>query len=1113
MTARRSCGLAALVVAAALLAGCAYPVVFVRPDPYIVVLLPGDRVTVTVTTDPPDCAPSDTHPDQPCVDVTGQVFDYVLQGIPAGVTTSVDTALQSPSTPGVVRITFEASDTAQPGSHEVAVHATLAGRTLGTAALRLRILSPAGPATTAVPRAIAGGTSHSLVALEDGTLLASGSGDSGQLGLGDHAPRATPTAVPVPIGVRAVAAGQAHSLAIGVDGSVWAWGENSFGQIGLGAATDEATRPRQVPGLRAHAVAAGTRFSIALVADSTVWSWGSGAGGGRDTPGRVEGLTDVRAIAAGANHALALRNNGTVWAWGQNDFGQAGLADPAVRFVEAPLQVPGLTGIVAVAAGVSHSLAVGGDGSVWAWGRQIAEPDNDEPAPVPTRVPGLGGMRAVAAGHLHALALGIDGTVWAWGRHDMLGAGLSDGATAVPLRVANLSGVAVVAAGPYHSLAAVECGQIWGWGHNFHGELGDPAHDWHSTPVPVADVGHEADCPRVALRVSIAGEGEGRVTSSGAELDCAERECVGVLDRGFATTLTAAAFFGSAFEGWAVDCQGPDRETSVVLDATALCVARFGRRDPTPLLLTVLADGGHVTGSGGGVLGPDHIDCGPTCSAIFPQDTLVTLTASDAGGFGFTGWGLDCGGTARETPIVMDTRHTCRADYRPFTLAVSVGGGGRVTSDPPGLHCGETCSYAPRAGTAVLRAEPAPGWQLEGWGGDCTGASVETVVAIDADRACTATFGRIPGLQFLTVIVEGTGSVTSAPPGIDCPGECLGIYPAGTVVDLTAVETPESFLLGWFDDCAAVGLSTVRVVMDSDRTCRARFSDRPPVPVAVFTFDPGPHPVGRVITFDGSASHVLDPVTGIQDLAGIRLFGWDLDGDGVVDVSGPRGQAAIVQHAFQGAGTHTVTLRVRGGPFDETADRLHDVTVVNAAGALRALSVEKAGDGEGTLATSPPGLLGCGAGCTSAGPVQLEDGAVVTLAAEAAPGSRFTGWTGGGCTSTSASVSVAMSADRTCTATFMREAVTLTVQITAPPGSPGRIIGVSPPGNPIDCGSSGQVCAVSFPPGTTVSVRPSDTSLELALFGAWAGCDAVGGLATCTVTLTGDRTVTATFVR
>jgi hypothetical protein len=44
-----------------------------------------------------------------------------------------------------------------------------------------------------------------------------------------------------------------------------------------------------------------------------------------------------------------------------------------------------------------------------------------------------------------------------------------------------------------------------------------------------------------------------------------------------------------------------------------------------------------------------------------------------------------------------------------------------------------------------------------------------------------------------------------------------------------------------------------------------------------------------------------------------------------------------------------------------------------------------------------------------------------------------------------------------------------------------------------------------------VVLRPSETSLELGLFAGWSGCDTVGGLFACTVTMTRDRTLVATF--
>ena len=81
----------------------------------------------------------------------------------------------------------------------------------------------------------------------------------------------------------------------------------------------------------------------------------------------MPGLTSVIAVAAGGSHSLALKSDGTVWAWGSNSNGQLG--DGTFNFHPTPTQVPGLTGIIAIAAGQNHSLALKSDSTVWAWGQ------------------------------------------------------------------------------------------------------------------------------------------------------------------------------------------------------------------------------------------------------------------------------------------------------------------------------------------------------------------------------------------------------------------------------------------------------------------------------------------------------------------------------------------------------------------------------------------------------------------------------------------------------------------------------------------------------------------------------------------------------------------------
>jgi hypothetical protein len=87
------------------------------------------------------------------------------------------------------------------------------------------------------------------------------------------------------------------------------------------------------------------------------------------------------------------------------------------------VQVTGLSGVVAVAAGYSHSLGVKSDGTVWAWGRnrygQLGNGTNTD-SNVPVQVTGLSGVVAVAGAAIIPSLLGVGGNnygQWATGHH------------------------------------------------------------------------------------------------------------------------------------------------------------------------------------------------------------------------------------------------------------------------------------------------------------------------------------------------------------------------------------------------------------------------------------------------------------------------------------------------------------------------------------------------------------------------------------------------------------------------------------------------------------------------------------------------------------------------
>ena len=72
---------------------------------------------------------------------------------------------------------------------------------------------------------------------------------------------------------------------------------------------------------------------------------------------QVSEVGGITAIAAGSGHNLALKDDGTVWAWGFNYSGQLGNGTTTTDS-STPVQVSEVGGITAIAAGLTHSLAV-----------------------------------------------------------------------------------------------------------------------------------------------------------------------------------------------------------------------------------------------------------------------------------------------------------------------------------------------------------------------------------------------------------------------------------------------------------------------------------------------------------------------------------------------------------------------------------------------------------------------------------------------------------------------------------------------------------------------------------------------------------------------------------
>ncbi len=456
--------------------------------------------------------------------------------------------------------------------------------------------------------------------------------------------------------------------------------------------------------------------------------------------------------------------------------------------------------------------------------------------------------------------------------------------------------------------------------------------------------------------------------------------------------------------------------------------------------LTVLKNG---LGNGTVTSNPLGIDCGQDCTQIYPAENIeVTLTAMPDDDSNFAGWSGDP--DCSDGIVIMDGVKTCianfalKANQHTLTVTKNGTGSGTVTSSPQGIECGDDCVEAYDFSTEVtLTAVPESGSNFIGWGGDADCS--DGVVKLDADKTCIATFDTTSTAKHTLIVGksgQGSGTVTSSPPGIDCGNDCGEEYDENTQVALTAIAGFGSTFIGWGGD---PDCSDGSVIMDSSKNCIATFNLSQGRQFTL-TIQKNGTGSGRIKSAfeDPPGIDCGDDCTEVYDEGTVVFF--EIIPDPGSRFSGWSGTPGCPTSPTEGANV------VGNLNCTATFDLIPGNTLI----------INKQGNGFGTV-TSSPGGISCGSDCNHT----FDANTLVTLTAVPNEGSIFEGWSGDVDCSDGI---VTMDASKTCTAAFTQSSQQFDLSISIK--GFGKVKGLS--GNPrapdvrIDCRGLGDLDSFQF---------------------------------------------------
>ncbi len=226
-------------------------------------------------------------------------------------------------------------------------------------------------------------------------------------------------------------------------------------------------------------------------------------------------------------------------------------------------------------------------------------------------------------------------------------------------------------------------------------------------------------------------------------------------------------------------------------------------------------------------------------------------------------------------------------------------------------------------------------------------------------------------------------------------------------------------------------------------------------------------------------------------------------GTACTNIFSPRPDSGIFLDAVPDPGWNFV--RWTGDCFGIGTCEVLEQDQVNVAVAFSqdpVLSVQKVGNGQGLVTSSPDGI-DCDAGCGSDASPYVE-GTTITLSATPETGTTFVGWSGAGCSGTD-NCTVTLTGNTTIEAEFVLEKRDLDLSKVGPYPTSGSALS-SPDG--IDCPPPCTEENVEFNYGTSVTLSAMPYMTSGYEFSGYAG-DCTG--LKCTLLMTEDKSVELTF--